>query len=251
MLGVRRLLLLVKLELGRRRSRAYGGLFSTVGQQGECMFHVAVVEDHLLQRRYATGLINAQSDMSVVYAGEDLPSFMTWVEERNGFPGPHLVLLDLMVERGPNASPETVRWLVNSGMRVLLFSALASPPLARQMIRAGASGVIGKRDSETSILDAMRAVLAGEPWVSPELAVLIVHDPTQPKLSDQEERALVLYASGLPIEAVAASIGVKLGTAKKYLQRVREKYAAVDRPVMSRAELVRAAARDGYLLPHI
>ncbi|WP_181157579.1 response regulator transcription factor [Microbacterium sp. MYb62] len=214
------------------------------------MYRVAVVEDHLLQRKYATALINAQSDMAVVYDGEDLPSFMTWLDKSARFSRPRLVLLDLMVERGPNASPEDVRRLVASGMHVVLFSALASPPLARQMIQAGASGVIGKRDSETSILAALRAVLAGESWVSPELAVLIAHDPNQPRLSDQEERALVLYASGLSIDSVAASIGVKPGTAKKYLHRVREKYAAVDRPVASREELIRAAARDGYSLRH-
>lgn len=214
------------------------------------MYRVAVVEDHLLQRKYATVLINAQPDMTVVYDGEDLPSFMTWLETMDRFSRPNLVLLDLMVERGPNANPEAVRRLVASGMRVVLFSALTSPPLARQLIQAGASGVIGKRDNETSILAAMRAALAGQPWLSPELAALIAHDPNQPRLSDQEERALILYASGLSIDSVAASIGVKPGTAKKYLQRVREKYAAVDRPVRSREELIRAAVRDGYLVQH-
>lgn len=212
------------------------------------MHRVAIVEDHLLQRRYATALINAQSDMTVVYDGENASSFMTWLGRTERLRRPSLVLLDLTVERGPDATPEMVRRMVGAGMRVLLFSALASPPLARRMIRAGASGVIGKRDTERDLLAALRAVLAGESWMSPELAVLIAHDPKQPKLSDQEERALILYASGLPIESVAASIGVKPGTAKKYLQRVREKYAAVDRPVASRLELIRAAARDGYLV---
>ncbi|WP_156758956.1 response regulator transcription factor [Microbacterium karelineae] len=214
------------------------------------MYRVAIVEDHLLQRRYATGLVNAQPDMTVVHDGEDLPSFMTWLESTERQSRPHLVLLDLMVERGPDACPSTVGRLVASGIRVVLFSALASPPLARQMIRAGASGVIGKRDDEATVLAALRAVLAGQRWVSPELAVLIAHDPQQPKLSDQEERALVLYASGLSIDSVAASIGVKPGTAKKYLHRVREKYSAVDRPVTSRQDLIRAAARDGYLPRH-
>ncbi len=214
------------------------------------MYRIAVVEDHLLQRRYATALIKAQPDMTVVYDGDDLPSFEAWLQSADRLSKPHLALLDLMVERGPDANPATVRGLVAAGIRVVLFSGLASPPLARQMIRAGASGVIGKRDNETSVLAGLRATLAGQWWVSPELAVLIAHDPKQPKLSDQEERALVLYASGLSVDSVAASIGVKPGTAKKYLQRVREKYAALDRPASTRQELIRAAARDGYLPRH-
>lgn len=214
------------------------------------MYRIAVIEDHLLQRKYAMALINAQPDMSVVYDGEDLPSFMTWLESTDRLARPSLVLLDLMVERGPHAKPETVRRLLATGMRVVLFSALTSPPLARRMIQSGVHGLIGKRDTESSILAALRAVLSGQWWVSPELAVLIAQDPNQPKLSDQEERALILYASGLSIDAVASSIGVRPDTAKKYLQRVRNKYAAVDRPLSSRAEWSRTAARDGYLTLH-
>lgn len=212
------------------------------------MIHkVAIIEDHLLQRKYAMALIKTQPDMTVVFNGEELPEFMSWLETADRRSSPDLIMLDLMADRRPNAKPETVKRLIASGFRVVLFSALASPPLARQMIQAGVHGLIGKRDSEASILSALRAVLAGEWWVSPELAAVIAHDPKRPRLSDQEERALVLYASGLSIDAVATSIGVKPDTAKKYLQRVREKYAAVDRPLKSRLELSRTAAEDGYL----
>lgn len=211
------------------------------------MYQIAVIEDHLLQRRYATALIDAQSDMDVVYDGEDLPTFMSWLEETEPDLRPHLVLLDLMVERGPHAQPETVRQLLATGVRVVLFSALTSPPLARRMLQIGVHGLIGKRDSEVRILGALREVLIGETWISPDLASLIAQDPNQPQLSDQEERALVLYASGLPISAVASSIGVKPDTAKKYLQRIRDKYTAADRPLTSRAQWSRTAVLDGYL----
>lgn len=209
---------------------------------------VAVIEDHLLQRKYAVALVQAQADLRVVFSGEDLPTFTSWLATADREAWPDLIMLDLMVDRRPDPKPETVRQLVVAGFRVVLFSALASPPLARQMIRAGAHGLIGKQDSETKILAALRTIIAGEEWVSPDLAALIAQDAKQPKLSDQEERALILYASGLSIEAVSTSIGVKTGTAKKYLQRVREKYAAVDRPLASRLDWNRVAAEDGYLV---
>ena len=160
---------------------------------------------------------------------------------------PHLILLDLMAERGPNAKPEIVRQLVSAGFLIAVFSGVASPPLARQMVQAGVHGIIGKRDNEPKILAALRTILAGDWWVSPELAVVIAHDQRRPKLSDQEERALVLYASGLSIEAVATSLGVKPNTTKKYLQRVRDKYAAVNRPISSRLKWNQRAAEDGYI----
>jgi len=208
---------------------------------------IAVIEDHFLQRRYASTLIGIQPDMTVTFEGEDLPQFMAWLETADETSRPELILLDLMAERGPNARPETVRQLVFAGFRVVVFSAIASPPLARQMIKAGVHGFISKRDNEQKIMAALRAIIAGDWWVSPELAVVIAHDQNRPKLSDQEERALILYASGLPLEAVSASLGVKPNTTKKYLQRVRNKYANVDRPLSSRLDWNQRAAEDGYL----
>lgn len=212
------------------------------------MYRIAIVEDHLLQRTYARALLNAQSDMSVVFDGEELPELVRWLEQAHQRVRPDVILLDLMVDRRPPVKPETVRELVRAKHRVLLFSALMSPPLARQLIRSGAHGVISKRDDEASILRAIRSVGRGERWVSPELAELIAHDPKRPKLSDQEERVVVLYASGLPVEAVAASIGVKPNTVKKYLQRVRDKYAAAGRPLSSRLTWSKVAAEDGYVV---
>ena len=208
---------------------------------------IAIIEDHLLQRRYAERLLAAQPDMQVVYSGPTLPQFMEWFAAAPQQERPELIVLDLTVERQEPADPLTVAGLVDEGMRVVLFTAMTSPPLVRQMLRAGVSGAIGKRDDEKLILFALRTVLAGNEWTSPELAAVMMQDANRPELSIQEERALVLYASGLTLGAVAESIGVQVGTAKKYIQRVRAKYAAAGRPAGSRFALSRAAIEDGYL----
>lgn len=215
-------------------------------------YSVAVVEDHLMQRKYVTALLNHQPDLHVVFGCEELPELMAWMESTDRRFLPDLVLLDLLVDRRPHANPRTVRDLVTSPRakttRVILFSALSSPPLVRQMIRAGVHGVISKRDNEARVLEAIRTVLAGGTWVSSELTTIYAGHPRRPHLSDQEERALVLYATGCSIEEVADTLGVKPGTTKKYLQRVRNKYAAVGRTFGSRLEMARAAAEDGYLV---
>lgn len=54
--------------------------------------------------------------------------------------------------------------------------------------------------------------------------------PERPKLSDQEERVLVAYASGATPDAAARRAGIKPGTAKQYLDRVKEKYRLAGRP---------------------
>jgi len=213
----------------------------------EVPYRIAVVEDHLLQRTYTSALLGQQPHLEVVRKAETLPSLMGWLRTAPSDAWPQLVLLDLMAERQPNALPSDVKTLVEAGTRVLIFSALASPPLVRRMLREGAQGVLGKRDGETEILRAVDTVLRGGFWHSTEWAGIVAHDPERPALSDQEERVLVLYATGLSLEAVAAAVGVQRETAKKYLQRVKSKYAAIDRPAGSRIELYRAAHTDGYI----
>ena len=52
---------------------------------------------------------------------------------------------------------------------------------------------------------------------------------------------MVLYGSGATVNAVAAALGVRPGTAKKYLERVKVKYAAVGRPVRTKLQMSREA----------
>lgn len=210
-------------------------------------YRIAIVEDHLLQRKYATSLISRQQDMTVVFTGESLPEFVSWLRSSPEPKLPDLLLLDLMVDRHASANPETVKHLIDQGCSVVLFSALGSPPLVRKMVHAGVRGVLGKRDEDRNILAALRVVLDGGQWMSPELAQVISHDQQRPKLSDQEERVLILYASGLTLDAVAEAVGVKPDTAKKYLQRLKAKYAEAGRPLRSRTEIIKVAAQDGYL----
>lgn len=211
------------------------------------VWRIALVEDHVLQRRRTEEIIGRQADLRVVASCATLPEFVAWLERAPVADRPHVLVLDLSVDRGPSVEVETVRALVRDGIRVLVFSALASPPLVRQVLRAGVSGVVGKRDSEQAVVDAVWAAIEGREWVTRELAAAIAGDGKRPALSDQEERALVLYASGLTLGEVAKAMGVKPDTAKTYITRVKAKYEAVGRPVRTKVEIGRAAAADGYL----
>lgn len=210
-------------------------------------WRIAIVEDHLLQRRRTEELLSSQEGLRVVHTSETLTDFVAWRSAAGARERPHLLILDLMVDRGPNAQPEVVRSLVDDGLRVLVLSAMASPPQVRDIIKAGVGGIVGKRDSEDDIVRAAWAVLGRKHWMTPDLAAVIAGDKSRPTLSDQEERALVLYASGLTLDAVADAIGVKRDTAKTYLDRVKAKYAAAGRPVRSKVDLNRIALSDGYL----
>jgi len=212
-------------------------------------WRVAIVEDHLLQRRRTESLIGAQAGLKVVWSGETLPDFDGWIGSVPPAERPHLLLLDLRVDRGPSVEPSRVRELVGQGVRVLVVSALASPELVRKALKAGVGGIVGKRDTEEDLVAAVWTVLGRGQWMTPELASVFGPDANRPRLSDQEERALVLYASGHTLDGVADALGVRRDTAKKYLSRVKAKYAELGRPAGTKLELNAVAQQDGYLDP--
>lgn len=209
---------------------------------------VAVVEDHVLVREHIVAALEAARDFHVVAAVGSLELFYKQWGERPATARPRVLLLDLLLEDG-DADPGLVEKLTKQGLRVLVVSGLTSTPLVRAMLAAGVSGFVAKHDRATDLVAAARAVAHGRDWMTPQLAQVLAQDPRRPSLSDQEERALILYASDLKLEAVARELGVRPMTAKKYLDRVRAKYVALGRDVHTKTELYKAAVADGRLSP--
>jgi DNA-binding NarL/FixJ family response regulator len=209
---------------------------------------VAVVEDHVLVREGIIGVLEAAGDFQVVAATGNLTHFNQWWRNRPSTARPRLLLLDLLLEEG-DADPRLVETLTGQGLKVLVVSGLTSTPLVRAMLAAGVSGFVAKHDRSNDLVAAARAVIGGSDWMTPQLAQVLAQDPRRPSLSDQEERALILYASDLKLEAVARELGVKPMTAKKYLDRVRAKYVALGRDVHTKTELYKAAVADGRVQP--
>lgn len=217
--------------------------------EAESPWRLAVVEDHLLQRVQTVAILDRQPGLQVVFQGETFPNFLRWLQRTRTTERPHLLVLDLMVERGPSVDPDQVRHLVQGGLRVLVVSALSSPPLVRKILRAGVAGIVSKRDSEADLVGAVWTVLGRERWMTRELDVVLSGAEARPRLSEQEERAMVLYAGGATLDEVAASLGIRRDTAKTYLTRVKQKYALVGRPIRSKVDFARVAVVDGYVDP--
>lgn len=71
--------------------------------------------------------------------------------------------------------------------------------------------------------------------------------PSRPRLSAQETAVLVDYASGLKLETCARRAGIRPGTARQYLDRVKQKYLDAGRPARTKLELALRAREDGLL----
>ena len=206
---------------------------------------VAAVDDHPIVLGGIGWLEADQSDIRVISTATTVDGLLTG-------PGRHadVVLLDLDLGDGTTAE-RNVAVIRAAGAAVLILAASDKPLSVRAAMRAGALGYVLKSEEGQAVQAAIRAVAAGEAWVSPRLAYILATDdaPDRPTLSPQETRALRLYATGMPLKSVARRMSIGEETVKQYLSRVREKYARVGRAAATKLDLYHRAVEDGHLPP--
>lgn len=203
-----------------------------------------IVEDHSLVRdALQMRLEQLLGSIDLVYSG---PSLAAALEAAGDGPVDCAILdLDLGDGRSPIINTSD---LVEAGHPVLIVSALADPATVRAALRVGALGFVSKQASADELLDSVQATLRGEPSTSRDVAaILYADDSPTVQLSDRERLAMVLYASGMKIEAVARRMGVKPATAAEFIKRVREKYLRAGTPAPTKTDLYRLAREEGLV----
>jgi DNA-binding NarL/FixJ family response regulator len=137
-----------------------------------------------------------------------------------------------------------------AGVAVVVISAFGESRNVTECLSAGALAFVPKTECADHLLDAVRHAAAGEPHLIPASAAALVPDeqePVTPILSPQQRRALILYASGLPMKSVARRLDISFETAKCYVDRVREKYEKSGRAARTKIQLRQRAIEDGLL----
>lgn len=207
---------------------------------------IAAVDDHpIVLDSVASWVGSDKGDIRVVATEPTVAALLAG-------PGRHadVVLLDLDLGDGTTVQ-DNVAAIRAAGPAVLVLSASDRPLAVRVAIRAGARGYVLKNEQAAEVRSAIREVAAGRDWISARLAYIFATDqaPSRPVLSQQETRALQLYATGLPMKSVARRMAIGEETVRQYLRRVRQKYADAGRAAPSKLELYYRAVEDGHLPP--
>jgi DNA-binding NarL/FixJ family response regulator len=209
---------------------------------------VGVVDDHaLLVESMASWIAENCPDMEVVLTST------TWAGclSSENFP-PDLFFMDYQLIE-PVSIEARVLTCHAAGAKVIVMSALGGPEMMLRVQSAGADAFFNKSESMLTVAGRARQ-LCGLPPLRNEAnhftdeAFLAEAASERPRLSASEKDALVLYAQGNSTREVADILNVQYETAKTFLRRAREKYARAGRPASRRADLVRRAAEDGYLI---
>jgi len=203
-----------------------------------------IIEDHPLVRdALAMRLREAFGPVEVLYSGPSLGEALALVADRSV----DCAILDL--DLGDGRSPVlNTSDLAEAGVSVLIVSALADPATVASSLRAGALGFVSKQAPSDELIEAVRSTLAGEPFMSRDVASMLYNDGSGAvTLSERERTAMMLYASGMKIETVARRMGVKPATASEYIRRIRDKYLRAGTPLPTKTDLYRQAQQDGLI----
>lgn len=210
---------------------------------------VALIDDHESVRLGLEAACQRDGAQTVVFSGSAVSAYLRWRRDAPAAPA-DVVVLDLTLGDGTTVT-ENVHAIVDDGSSVLIHSVADRPAAVREALAAGASGVVSKSSSLDEVLVAICIVARGEQLNNLEWASAVDGDRafSDAHLSAREREVLRLYATGLPLKAVAERLGVAYSTAKENITRIRTKYVDAGRPAPTKVDLLRRAIEDGILAP--
>ncbi len=158
---------------------------------------------------------------------------------------PRVVVLDLSLADG--STPATnVKKLIQFGSKVLIYSIADNKDKVNEALREGAEGVVSKSQDMTTLFEAIRLSANGITINTTETVAAIDNDISfRANLSERELQVVRLYASGMTLKSVAYELKLSKYTVKEHIDRARDKYSKVGRPVTGKSELLIRLIEDG------
>lgn len=190
---------------------------------------IVLIDDHPMVRERLAELINRQHDFEVCGEAEDIRDGLKVIEKMR----PNLAIVDLSLK--DSFGLELVRLLPAScaDVKVLVLTMHESALYAERAVRAGAMGYLTKREATTKIMEAIRAVLDGDIYISDGLArqVFAGLARRQPgpeatlaeELSDREMNVLRLIGQGYRTREITEALDIDGRTVETYRSRIKEK----------------------------
>jgi len=206
---------------------------------------VLVVDDHAVVRAGLRRILDAEPDIETV--GE-APNGDRAVFEAMDHK-PDVVLMDVVMpgKSGIEATRAVLQAVPET--TVLILSMQDDPRYVREAFDAGASGYVMKEAADDEVVDAVRAVAAGQRYLHPALGARLLAAESEERrraaddpLSDREREVLRLLALGHTNQEIATMLYVSVRTAETHRAHIMQKLG-----LTSRAELVRYALGEGML----
>ncbi len=212
---------------------------------------IMLVEDHVLVREGTKELLERQPDLQIVAEAGDGEEAIQLADRYR----PDVVVMDIELPK-VNGIEATKRIKAsNPGITILALTAYDNDQYVFALLGVGAAGYLLKDVSTSELIQAIRAVHAGESVLHPVVARRVIdyfaqsrikHDSDQELLSPLTERemeVLRLASKGMTNREIAKELTLSVRTVQVHLSNIFGKLE-----VGSRTEAVLYALRQGWLV---
>jgi len=213
------------------------------------VMRLLLVDDHAVVRSGLRMLLNAEPDVEIMGEASTAAEAMQMASMTK----PDVILMDIGLPdlSGIDATREIKKRFPE--IAIVALTIHEDEEYFFKMLEAGASGYVPKRAAPEELLIAVRAAAAGQVYLYPSLAKLLVKDylsqdhPAEEKanidgLTDREHEVLTYLAEGANNEKIAAELIISPKTVERHRENIMRKLN-----LHSRAELVRYAIRKGII----
>jgi len=190
---------------------------------------VLIVDDHPIARLGLAQLINQEQDLEVSAEAENAQEALKAFASCE----PDVAIVDISL-RGRNGL-ELVRDIRarHSSLPILVLSIHDETLYAGRALRAGASGYIMKEEAAEEVVAAIRCVLAGEIYLSKNMASRMLHKALRGTgsaagspaelLSNRELEVFELMGRGMGTRQVAERLDLSVKTVESYQAHIKAK----------------------------
>lgn len=204
---------------------------------------VILADDHEIVRDGIRMVLEAEEDIAVVAEAGDTASAVRYVLGHK----PTVLVLDLNMPGG--SSLEAIPTILESSPEtsVVMLTMQSDEAFAREALGAGAKGYVVKHAAASELVDAIRAVVAGQTYVNPQMGAKLAAAPPPGEsapdgLTPRELEILGLLADGLMNPEIAEKLVLSVRTVETHRANIQRKTSA-----KTRAELI-AYAREHDLV---
>lgn len=189
------------------------------------MIRLLSVDDHAIVRDGIVRLIATQPDMELIAEASDGQEAVEQFRKHR----PDVTLMDLQM---PNMNGIDAISSIRGEFpeaRIIVLTTYEGDVQVVRALKAGAQAYLLKGSLRKELLDAIRAVHAGQRRMSAEVAAAIAEHATDSALSPKEISVLTLIAGGNANKEIAAQLSVSEESVKSYVRSILAKLGANDR----------------------
>lgn len=222
---------------------------------------VLLVDDHAILREGIRYLLSASGEVDVVGEAQDGVEALEMVEQFK----PDAVLMDIAMPRMNGIEATTELKKRHPGLPVLILSMYDSEEYVLPILKAGASGYVLKRSAAQELVSALKAVVAGQVILHPDVARTVMENlaqgghagggghnqpvrgesgmhPHLEQLTDREREVLTLIAQGLTNQQIGEKLFISIKTVQAHRANLMEKLDLHDA-----VELTKFAIKTGLV----